>query len=419
MIKIIYCLALSFISISAFSQTIVIKGGEIYTGLNQESFIGDILIEGDTILEVSTKPLKGDVVVDASNKIITPGVIAPDTQIGILEIGAISETRDGDSDIYSMGFSVFDAINPNSTLIPWNRSNGVTSAITLPDFNWDPLSGMASFLLLDGSLRVNGMRDVALTGEIGALSSGSRAESLILLRDLLEFASILDEKDMASSKKISEAIEDFEIAELMDLQPRDVIALYNLLNNNLPLIIKTNRASDILKLIDIKKLYGLNLVLMSAQEATLVADEIAANNIPVIVNPFDNIPDSFDELASNIRIASSLEKAGIKVMFSESRTHNYHLIRQGAGNAVANGMSYTGAIMALTSNVAESFNIPERGRLQKGMKADLVIWEGDPLEPSTFPSKVYINGNDMDLSTRSSRLTERYVDKRDLPNTYK
>ena len=419
MIKIIYCIALCFISISAFSQTTVIKGGEIYTGLNQESFIGDILIEGDTILEVSTKSLKGDVVVDASNKIITPGVIAPDTQIGILEIGAISETRDGDSDIYSMGFSVYDAINPNSTLIPWNRSNGVTSAITLPDFNWDPLSGMASFLLLDGSLRVNGMPDVALTGEIGALSSGSRAESLILLRDLLEFASVLDEKDMSSSKKISVAIEDFEIAELMDLQPRDVIALYNLLNNNLPLIIKTNRASDILKLIDIKKLYGLNLVLMSAQEATLVADEIAENNIPVIVNPFDNIPDSFDELASNIRIASSLEKAGIKVMFSESRTHNYHLIRQGAGNAVANGMSYTGAIMALTSNVAESFNIPERGILQQGMKADLVIWEGDPLEPSTFPSKVYINGIDMDLSTRSSRLTERYIDKRDLPNTYK
>tara|TARA_B000000475_G_C15977715_1_gene439718 strand:+ start:148 stop:1407 length:1260 start_codon:yes stop_codon:yes gene_type:complete len=417
--KIIYCFALSFISTSIFSQTTVIKGGEIHTGLNQESFVGDILIEGDTILEVSTNPLKGDIVVDATNKIITPGVIAPDTQIGILEIGAISETRDGDSEMYSMGFSVYDAINPNSTLIPWNRSNGVTSAITLPDFNWDPLSGMASFLLLDGSLRVNGMADVALTGEIGAVSSGSRAESLILLRDLLEFASVLDEKDMASPKKISEAIEDFEIAELMDLQPRDVIALYNLLNNNLPLIIKTNRASDILKLIDIKNLYELNLILMSAQEAELVKEDIAKNNIPVIVNPFDNIPDSFDELASNIRIAASLEEAGIKVMFSESRTHNYHLIRQGAGNAVANGMSYTGAIMALTSNVAKSFNIPDRGLLQNGMKADIVIWEDDPLEPSTFPVKVFINGNDMDLTTRSSRLTERYVDKRDLPNTYK
>ena len=401
------------------SQTTVIKGGEIHTGLNEDPFVGDILIEGDTILEVSKISLEGDVIVDAVNKIITPGVIAPDTQIGILEIGALSETRDGNSNMYSMGFSVYDAINPNSTLIPWNRSNGVTSAITLPDFNWDPLSGMASYFLLDGSLRVNGIADIALTGEIGALSSGSRAESLILLKDLLEFASTLNEKDISSSMQISEAMEGFEVAELMELQPRDVIALYNLLNNNLPLIIKVNRASDILKLIDIKKLYGLNLILMSAQEAELVRDEIAENNISVVINPFDNIPDSFDELASNIRIAASLEEVGVKVMFSESRTHNYHLIRQGAGNAVANGMSYTGAIMALTSNVAKSFNIANRGILQKGMKADLVIWEDDPLEPSTFPEKVFINGNDMDLTTRSSRLTERYIDKRDLPNTYK
>ena len=419
MIKKIFCFTLSFLSINAFSQTIVIKGGEIYTGLNEEPFIGDILIEGDTILEVSKTPLEGDVIVDAVNQIITPGVIAPDTQIGILEIGAISETKDGDSNMYSMGFSVYDAINPNSTLIPWNRSNGVTSAITLPDFNWDPLSGMASYLLLDGSLRVNGIADIALTGEIGALSSGSRAESLILLKDLLEFASTLSEEDISSPKEISEAMEDFEITYLMELQPRDVIALYKLLNNKLPLIINVNRASDILKLIDIKKLYGLNLILMSAQEAELVKDEIAENNIPVIINPFDNIPDSFDELASNIRIAASLEEEGIKVMFSESRTHNYHLIRQGAGNAVANGMSYTGAIMALTSNVAKSFNIADRGTLEKGMKADIVIWEDDPLEPSTYPNKVFINGNDMDLTTRSSRLTERYVDKSNLPSTYK
>ena len=417
--KVIFFFALSLISIHTYSQTTVIRGGEIHTGLNEEPFVGDILIEGDTILEVSRNALKGDLIIDATDSIITPGVIAPDTQIGILEIGALSETRDGDSNMYSMGFSVYDAINPNSTLIPWNRSNGVTSAITLPDFNWDPLSGMASYFLLDGSLRVNGIPDIALTGEIGAISSGSRAESLILLKDLLEFASNLSEKDISSSMKISEAMESFEVAELMELQPRDVIALYNLLNKNLPLIINVNRASDILKLIDIKKLYGLNLILMSAQEAELVKNEIAKNSIPVIINPFDNIPDSFDELASSIRIAASLEEAGIKVMFSESRTHNYHLIRQGAGNAVANGMSYTGAIMALTSNVAKSFNIPDRGILQKGMKADIVIWEDDPLEPSTFPEKVFINGNDMDLTTRSSRLTKRYTDKRDLPNTYK
>ena len=68
MIRILYCFALCFISTSAFSQTIVIKGGEIHTGLNEESFVGDILIQGDTILEVSTKSLKGDEVVDATNR---------------------------------------------------------------------------------------------------------------------------------------------------------------------------------------------------------------------------------------------------------------------------------------------------------------------------------------------------------------
>ena len=67
MIRVIYCFTLCFISISAFSQTTVIKGGKIHTGLNEEPFVGDILFEGDTILEVSTKSLKGDVVVDALN----------------------------------------------------------------------------------------------------------------------------------------------------------------------------------------------------------------------------------------------------------------------------------------------------------------------------------------------------------------
>lgn len=93
--KKIFFFALCFISISALSKTIVIKGGEIHTGLNEESFVGDILIEGDTILEVSSKSLRGDITIDASDKIITPGVIAPDTQIGILEIGSISRPQMG------------------------------------------------------------------------------------------------------------------------------------------------------------------------------------------------------------------------------------------------------------------------------------------------------------------------------------
>ena len=78
---------------------------------------------------------------------------------------------------------------------------------------------------------------------------------------------------------------------------------------------------------------------MGAQEASLVVNEIAKNDIPLIINPINNIPNSFDELASNINLAQRLEKEGIIMMFNVSRDHNYHLIRQGAGVAVANGLS--------------------------------------------------------------------------------
>ena len=96
-------------------------------------------------------------------------------------------------------------------------------------------------------------------------------------------------------------------------------------------------------------------------------------------------------------------------MFNVSRSHNYHLIRQGAGIAVANGLSYSSAIKSLTSNVATVFDIKNRGSIKVGNHADIVIWEADPLEPSSMPEKVFINGIETDLTTRSTKLRDRYT----------
>ena len=158
---------------------------------------------------------------------------------------------------------------------------------------------------------------------------------------------------------------------------------------------------------------------MGAQEASLVVNEIAKNDIPLIINPTNNIPNSFDELASNIDLAKRLEDAGIMTMFNVSRSHNYHLIRQGAGIAVANGLSYSSAIKSLTSNVATVFDIKNRGSIKVGNHADIVIWEADPLEPSSMPEKVFINGIETDLTTRSTKLRDRYTKNLDKPNTYR
>ena len=417
--KILFSAALIFNIYIVEAQSIVIKNAMIYDGMNDDAFSGNILIEEGVIKKVSQSSIQGDTVIDAGGKIVTPGFIASDTEIGIVEIGALSVTRDDQSSIYSIGFSIHDAFNPNSTLIPWNRSNGITSAITLPRNTSSPIGGFGSFFSLNGSLQIDSEQDIAMIGRIGGSSSSSRSEMLALIDDILSFASTLNNKSMKSNLDINQIIDDSSLANYLELKPRDVKALFRLINEKLPLIIKANRASDILKLLELKKKYNLNLIIMGAQEASLVAKEILASNTSLIVNPTNNIPGSFDELASNINLSSRLEQEGIKLMFNASRDHNYHLIRQGAGIAVANGMSYGGAIRALTSNVADSFNIARRGLIKPGNIADLVIWEADPLEPSSMPEKVFINGVDMDLTTRSTRLRDRYIKNLDKPNTYR
>ena len=401
------------------SESVLIKNATIYDGKNNDPFVGNVLIEGDKISRISQSNLRGDIVIDATGKIVTPGIIATDSELGIVEIGALSVTRDDSSDIYKIGFSIYDAFNPHSVLIPWNRSNGITSSLTLPQNTDSPIGGLGSFFVLDSNLDITGSSDIVMIGRVGGSSSSSRAATYSIIEDLLEFAISLEQGDMRSNADISEAIDDSSIAGSMDLHPRDVKALYKLVNNDLPLIMKANRASDLLKLIELKEKYNLNLIIMGAQEAGLVAERIAKSNIPLIINPINNIPGSFDELASNINLAGKLEKQGITLMFNAPRDHNYHLIRQGAGVAVAHGMSYAGAMKALTSSPVEVFGLGNRGHLAQGKIADLIIWDADPLEPSSMPEKVFINGEDIDLTTRMSRLTERYTKNKDKPNGYR
>jgi len=401
------------------SESVLIQDITILDGKNNEPFVGNVLIDDNKISQVSTSSLRGDLVINGTGKILTPGIISTDTEIGIVEIGALSVTRDDSSNLYQIGFSIYDAFNPNSVLIPWNRSNGITSTLTLPQNTNSPIGGLGSFFVLDSSLEVSGSKDVVMIGRVGGSGSESRAETFAVIEDLLEFASSIDSSDMKTYKDIAEIIDGSPIAETMDLHPRDLKALHKLVNDELPLIIKANRASDLLKLIKLKEEYDLNLIIMGAQEAGLVASRIAESKIPLIINPINNIPESFDELGANIELAGKLEDLGITLMFNAPRDHNYHLIRQGAGVAVANGMSYAGALKALTLSPVEVFKLGNRGQIAPGKIADLIIWDADPLEPSSMPEKVFINGEDIDLTSRMSRLTERYTKNKEKPNGYR
>ena len=395
------------------SETILLKGGLVHSGNGGAAIIQDILISDNTIVG-----LGNNMVIDGNTRVIevnglpvTPGLISPMSNLGIVEINSLDVTRDDESNILSAGFSIFNAFNPNSTGIPWNRSNGVTSAISTPSASSFPVFGLGSYFILDGSLQIKGAKDIAMFGRLGA-SNGSRAETLAILESLLEIGKMLKNLTV-------EEILEMSLVEKLELQSKDIIALGRVVNDGMPFVLETNRAVDILQALSMKQKYALNLVLSSVEEAPMVLGQLKASNTPVIIDPMDNIPNSFDELGSSLSLGRILDEAGIPIMFSTQRSHNYHLMRQGSGNAVAHGMSYETAIKGMTNTVAKTFQLDNRGSIESGKLADIIVWDGDPLEPSSFPKIVMIEGELQDLTSRSSKLTERYTNGEDKPSSYK
>ena len=409
-------LSLSLFLIFTFnlsSETILLKGGLVHSGNGDSAKTQDILISDKTIVGIGT-----NLIIDGNTRVIevnglpvTPGLISPMSNLGIVEINALDVTRDDESDLLSAGFSIFNAFNPHSTGIPWNRSNGVTSAMSTPSASSFPIFGLGSHFVLDGSLEIKGSKDIAMFGRLGS-SYGSRAETLSILESLLDIGK------MVKTLSIEEILE-MSLADQLELQAQDIIALGKVVNDGMPFVIETNRAVDILQALSMKKKYGLNLVLVSVEEAPMVLDQLKESNTPVIIDPMDNIPNSFDELGSSLDLGKILDQAGIPIMFSTQRSHNYHLMRQGAGNAVAYGMSYETAIKGMSNTVAQTFRLDNRGSIETGKLADVIVWDGDPLEPSSFPKIVMIEGKLQDLSSRSTKLTERYTNTENKPSSYK
>jgi imidazolonepropionase-like amidohydrolase len=195
----------------------------------------------------------------------------------------------------------------------------------------------------------------------------------------------------------------------------DLAALGPVVRGEVPLMIVANRRSDLATALRLGAEYHLKLILVGAAEAWQMADAIARANVPVLVEPLDNIP-SYDGLGVRHENAALLAKAGVRVALLETDTHNARNLRQQAGNAVANGMAWDQALRAVTLAPAEIFGVADRyGSLTPGKVADVVVWSGDPFEFSTAVEHVYIRGRAIPLTSRQTELLERY---RKLPPTY-
>jgi imidazolonepropionase-like amidohydrolase len=152
----------------------------------------------------------------------------------------------------------------------------------------------------------------------------------------------------------------------------------------------------------------LKLVLAGATEAWLLAADLAARKVPVILDPWNNLPSSFDRLRVRDDHAALLSKAGVDVVISTFTTNQSRQLWQRAGNAVRFGMDHDAAIRAVTDGPAKAFGLKGYGRLEAGAVGNVVVWSGDPLQTSTRVEHVFIHGAEESLETRQTALLKRY-----------
>lgn len=195
--------------------------------------------------------------------------------------------------------------------------------------------------------------------------------------------------------------------------------LTQVLAGEMPVVATLSRASDILEAIKLKEKFGLDLIIQGADDAVVVADQLAEAKVPVILSAVSNLPASFDSMHASLDNAGKLEKAGVNVILSigGDGSHNVYQLRFDAGIAVANGMSHEGALKAVTANPAKALGI-DGGVIEAGKRADIVMWSADPFEFSTTIDKIWINGEEVSTESRHDKLRDRYTTDSDMPRAY-
>ncbi|MEO8195017.1 MAG: amidohydrolase family protein [Gemmatimonadales bacterium] len=409
-----FCAAVATLSSSASAQTIAITGGKVYPVSSAPIENATVLIRDGKIVAVGSNVSipAGAQRIDAAGKWVTPGLINANTQLGLVEVGQVQETRDAAArgkDNIAAAFTVWDGLNSTSVLIAPTRREGVTNVVVVPS-GGQLVSGQAAMLtLLDGMPGDMVLRaPIAMAAQVGSpngAGTNARGELLVRLRELIE-----DTRAFMRNRAAYERAETRDYAaSRLDLQ-----AMIPVVEGRLPLLVAANKATDIDAALRLARENNLKIMIGGGAEAWMVADKLAAARVPVLTGAMNNIPGSFSTLGQRQENAAMLRRAGVQVIVignsgADDESFNVRNIKQGAGNAVAYGMSWDDALRAVTLTPAEVFGVADRiGSLRPGRDANVVIWSGDPFEFTTIPEHVLVRGREYTQPDRQQQLTERY-----------
>ena len=419
--------AMAALTSPSYSETIAITGGKLVVGDGSAPIDGGTVVIRDGSIVAAGAGVAipaGARQIDASGKWVTPGVFAGFTRLGLSEVDAVNGTNDksGGKSGFSAAIDIAPAIDPFRSPFAVNRSAGVTRAVVAPVAGDNIFAGQGAIADLgadsDAVTKARAFQ-FAEFGEDGAANAGgSRAGTHLHFRAMLREA-----QDYAAGR---DGFDD----DL--LKAEDAKALLSVLRGETRLLIHVEGANDILRLLELKRDFPtIKMVFVGATEGWRVATQLAQAGVPVIASVLNDLPATFEMLGATQSNIGRMKDAGVKVaigMINDRDSHQLRYTTQYAGNLVslervpnATGLSWDEAFAAISSVPADIMGVGDRyGSLKSGKAADVVVWDGDPLELSSTPTSVIIDGVEQPLGNRQQRLRDRYArpTEGDLPKAY-
>jgi len=387
------------------AETLAITNATVYQRADRKLDNATVVIRDGKIAEVGAGvPIPaGARVIDGKGKVVTAGLIEASTQIGLVEVDLEPSGNDGrfgtQQEIHA-AYRSTDAYDTRSVAIPVARTGGVTSAITGPSGGL--ISGQATWVSLADNATTPIRVPAAMQAALGprAIAMHSRGHAVERLRELFDDVDNYRRNKAAFDRNQSRKL----AADRLDLD-----ALIPVLDGRLLLVLRADSEVDIRAALAIATERKLRIAIAGGTEAWRLAKELAAAKVAVVVDPTENLPGDLAAVDARDDNVSILATAGVTVAISTlGNASAARTLRQLAGVAVANGLAWDKGLAAITSGPAQIYGATDRGRLDKGTVADVVVWTGDPLELSSRAETVIIGGVVQSLETHQTRLRERY-----------
>ena len=424
--QIIYTLFFAISGLAAFAQetmhpspaqskTIVISGGTIHVGNGNIIENGTLVLEKGKIKTVSATPIpiSGDAErIDATGKQVYPGLIAPNSSLGLVEFASTKSTIDIE-ELGEMNPNIRSivAYNTDSKIINTVRSNGVLLAQITPQGAMIP--GSSSIVQLDAW----NWQDAAY-----AMDNGVHFKMPALINRPMAFQRRGANADpvAAGLARLEEARSFFKEAKAYLNEKTHTStnlkfeATRGLFDGSKPFFVHCDLVKEMLAAIHFAKEFNFKLVLVGATDSWMIADILKENKVAVILGEIHSLPAAEDDAVDQpFKTPGMLQKAG--VLFSmgfeggdgnwRQRDLPFH-----AGTMAAYGMTKEEALSAITLNAAKILGIADRtGSIEAGKDANVIITTGDVLDMrSSVLTHAFIQGRTLNLDNKHSQLFERY-----------